>query len=77
MMEDMARDTAQPNLSPIETAHIAINIPPSNTLQQFSEIASPLLDKILNSKSQIHTLESLRDTPLPKLISGKAKIKLS
>lgn len=75
LLEEMAKGTAQPNLSPIEMANIKIKIPPTNILMNFSEIVSPIIDKILSNKRQIRTLEKLRDTLLPKLMSGKIRVK--
>ena len=75
LLEEIAKGTAQPNLSPIETANIAIKIPPNSTLLNFSIVATPLIKKVLANKQQIRTLENLRDTLLPKLMSGKVRVK--
>ena len=75
MLKDMSKGTAQANLSLIETADIKIQIPPEKLLKLFSEIATPFLKKVLKNKTQIQTLEKLRNSLLPKLISGKIRIK--
>jgi type I restriction enzyme S subunit len=70
----MSRGTAQLNLSPVETKNIKINLPPSDTLESFYSQAEPLMEKITENYQQIQTLTTLRDTLLPRLISGKVKV---
>ncbi|RKX64348.1 restriction endonuclease subunit S, partial [candidate division TA06 bacterium] len=43
---------------------------------QFTEIVRPIEVKIQANKQQIRTLEKLRDTLLPKLMSGEVRVKL-
>jgi len=43
-------------------------------VKQFNEQANVLLKKINKNKEQIKTLESMRDTLLPKLMSGEMRI---
>jgi type I restriction enzyme, S subunit len=76
MLEEMAKGTAQANLSPIETAKMGISIPSIAALESFSERVTPCLTKVLNNKAQIKTLEKLRDTLLPKLMSGEIRVKV-
>jgi type I restriction enzyme S subunit len=45
-------------------------VPPKNIHQTFSHISEPLFQKIVLNNSQIRTLSRLRDTLLPKLMSG-------
>jgi len=47
-----------------------------NYIKEFNKIIDPIFDKILQNKKQIHTLEQLRDTLLPKLMSGEVRVKL-
>ncbi len=75
LLEEMAKGTAQPNLSPVETAQMEILIPSSDKLEFFSDVANPLIQKLLNNRIQIRTLEKLRDTLLPKLMSGEVRVK--
>ena len=74
VLEEMAKGTAQANLSPIETAKLEILLPPEPLLEKFSKVATPLLNKILENKVSIRTLEKLRDTLLPKLMSGEVRV---
>ncbi len=70
-MVGISKGTAQKNLSPIETGKLKIKIPPTNIMSQFEEIAIDLLNMIVSNNEQIQTLTSLRDSLLPKLISGE------
>ena len=73
-MVGISKGTAQKNLSPIETGKLKIKIPPTNIMSQFEEIAIDLLNMIVSNNEQIQTLTSLRDSLLPKLISGDIKV---
>lgn len=69
-MVGISKGTAQKNLSPIETGKLKIKIPPTNIMGQFEEIAINLLNMIVSNNEQSQTLTGLRDSLLPKLISG-------
>ena len=73
-MVGISKGTAQKNLSPIETGKLKIKIPPTNIMSQFEEIAIDLLNMIVSNNEQIQTLTSLRDSLLPKLISGEVEV---
>ena len=73
-MVGISKGTAQKNLSPIETGKLKIKIPPTNIMSQFEESAMDLLDMIVSNNEQIQTLISLRDSLLPKLISGEIEV---
>ncbi len=45
------------------------------TLFKFNEIVKPLFYKYQQNREQIQTLENLRDTLLPKLMSGEVRVK--
>ena len=74
MLEEMAKGTAQANLSPVEMANMAIQIPPDDVLSDFGLAATPMLKKLLFNKREIKTLEKLRDSLLPKLMSGEVRV---
>lgn len=50
-------------------------LPPPAILEAFSRVVDPLFDRIRAIAAQSHTLRDLRDTLLPKLISGELRIK--
>ena len=49
-------------------------LPPQELIKQFDHEAKPMNDKIIENCTQIQTLESLRDTLLPKFMSGDARM---
>ncbi len=75
ILEELAKGTAQANLSPIEMGEISIQIPPDYILMKYSDDATPLIHKVLQNKKQINTLTHFRDTMLPKLMSGEVRVK--
>ena len=52
-----------------------VMLPPKNEIIKFEGNVSPYFKKMFSNKSQIQTLEKLRDTLLPKLISGQVRVK--
>ena len=49
-------------------------VPPSKVVQQFMEVASVLFEKLIENEKQAQTLATLRDTLLPRLISGQLRL---
>lgn len=49
-------------------------VPPPDKLAAMTEIMAPLLDKKIENSKQMRTLENLRDTLLPKLMSGEVRV---
>ena len=49
-------------------------VPSKETLIEFEELSNSILDKIIKNSKENHTLTNLRDTLLPKLISGELTI---
>jgi type I restriction enzyme S subunit len=49
-------------------------VPTENELAKMSESMQPLWEKLIANQTQIHTLEKLRDTLLPKLMSGEVRM---
>jgi len=51
---------------------------PSNTeINEFEDSVSPFFQRICQNKMQIRTLEKLRDTLLPKLMSGEVRVRFT
>jgi type I restriction enzyme S subunit len=51
-----------------------ITMPSSEVLKRFGTIANPIYNRFVKNKQQIQTLANLRDTLLPRLISGQLRI---
>lgn len=72
-LETIAKGTAQLNLSPIETLKLTIPYEESSAIQ-LSQLLEPLYRKIINNNQESYSFALLRDTLLPKLMSGKLDI---
>ncbi|SHE42316.1 type I restriction enzyme, S subunit [Atopostipes suicloacalis DSM 15692] len=55
---------------------IKIPIPNDEILKQFSQVVEPMYKKIINSRIQNQKLSEIRNTLLPKLMSGEVRIPL-
>ncbi len=64
-----------PSLKPLDIASIQFRLPPKEKIGGFAALASISWDKIEKNYNQIRTLEKLRDTLLPKLMSGEVRVK--
>jgi len=53
-----------------------IVIPPTELVIKFQKEVKPLDDKVIQNTFQIKTLENMRDTLLPKLMSGEVRISI-
>jgi type I restriction enzyme S subunit len=51
-----------------------IKIAPNAKLQEFNRFLMPIILKTRANQIQIRTLEKLRDTLLPKLMSGEVRV---
>ncbi|MEA3437731.1 MAG: restriction endonuclease subunit S, partial [Thermodesulfobacteriota bacterium] len=54
---------------------IVFDVPPLNLLLEFNKVIHTYFQKIKNNMLQIRTLEKLRDTLLPKLMTGEVSVK--
>ena len=48
--------------------------PPPNLLARFEEIVSPIFEQMVEATNRSQTLATLRDTLLPRLISGQLRL---
>ena len=70
----LSKGSAQLNLSPVETLAQTEPFPDDSSINNYCEVVSPFLSKIMKNKTQIRTLTALRDSLLPKLMSGEIRI---
>ena len=66
-----------PSLKPSDIGLITFLFPPEAKLNEFAIIAKTAWGKIENNHIQIRTLETLRNTLLPKLMSGEVRVALA
>lgn len=62
------------SISKADFQALSITIPPPNFVYKFQNEVKPIDDKVIKNTVQIHTLEKLRDTLLPKLMNGEVRI---
>jgi len=66
----IAKGTAQQNLSPIETLNTKISLDLVK-VEKYVEVATPLFNNIVGNMQESARLAELRDSLLPKLMSGE------
>ncbi|MCY4358857.1 MAG: restriction endonuclease subunit S [Gammaproteobacteria bacterium] len=71
---NLGTGSAQANVSPRDILGISLILPPAELRRMFAQIVSPIIKRILISCSEAHNISKLRDTLLPKLISGELRI---
>lgn len=54
---------------------INLRVPPESGIREFNQLVMPLFEKILFNTQQLNKLRLLRDTLLPKLMSGQVRVK--
>ena len=74
LLINMAKGSAQPNLSPVETGKIEFAVPSRDLLDDFSKAVTPIYQKIVGNINENQKLASLRDLLLPKLMSGEIRV---
>lgn len=52
-----------------------VAVPPLKLMKKADELIGPLIDSLINKNIQSHNLSSIRDSLLPKLMSGKIRVK--
>jgi len=62
------------SISKADFEALEIVIPPNELVDKYQAEVKPIDDKVISNTIQIHTLEKLRDTLLPKLMSGKVHV---
>lgn len=70
-----ATGSAQPNISATDIEKCPFVKLEKNDVEEYSKTLRPLFEKIIFNLGQIQTLKNMRDTLLPKLISGEIRIK--
>ncbi len=73
-LADYNAGSTQPLIRQSDIKEISILSPINAKLDIFEEQAKSFFMKIKSNNNQIHTLETLRDTLLPKLMSGEVRV---
>ncbi|MBW1940813.1 MAG: restriction endonuclease subunit S [Deltaproteobacteria bacterium] len=71
-----ASGTSVRHTSPTSICNYPFQVPPMKRIKEFDTIVNELISKVHKNQTQIRTLEKLRDTLLPKLMSGEIRVKI-
>jgi type I restriction enzyme S subunit len=74
LMIELAQKSAQPGLNQQDTKSIPILVPSEDALVAFAGLVDPFLRAIMRNSNKNKTLQGIRDSLLPKLISGELNI---
>ncbi len=75
-IDEIITGAVQPKINQENLRKLEFPAFPESLVGKFNIITEPLFNKIKQNRSQIRTLEKLRDTLLPKLMSGEVRVKL-
>ena len=73
LIDGVTGGSAQRKFNKTDFKSIKLMMPPVNILIKFDRIVKPIFSKIEENRDEISRLTSLRDTLLPKLMSGELK----
>jgi type I restriction enzyme S subunit len=73
-LKRLASGSVQLNFGPVHLKQIIMVIPVHAILTRFTNITKLIYDQIVSNYSQIQTLSLIRDSLLPKLMSGKIRV---
>lgn len=75
-IDEIVTGAVQPKINQTNLKSLDFPKYPLDLIEQFNEQANIYLEKINQNKMQIKTLENMRDTLLPKLMSGEVRVKI-
>ena len=73
-LEEYNVGSTQPLIRQSDIKKIEISLPPKNKMNEFEKESELMLKKIWKNKIHIRTIEKMRDTLLPKLMSGEVRV---
>ena len=73
-IERIVTGAVQPKINQTNLKSLDFPVFPKTLVNEYKDIVTPHFDKINKNKTQIRTLESIRDTLLPKLMNGEVRI---
>ena len=73
-MDVIKKGAAQPFVSNGDIASLKMALPPDDLIGQFVDVCAPIFLRLSGLSSQVQTLTNLRDTLLPRLISGQLRL---
>lgn len=74
-INEIVTGAVQPKINQRNLKSLEFPIPPLELVEEFITVTEPMFAKVKANNNQIRTLEKLRDTLLPKLMSGAVRVK--
>ena len=74
LIQGIKGGSAQPKFNKTDFKNTSVLIPPKDTLIRFHETVAPMFETILQIQTETSRLADLRDTLLPKLMSGEVDV---
>ena len=65
---------AIPGINQADVREVPVLVPGKLVLDQFNEIAEALISRILSNAKEVRTYSELRDSLLPRLMSGRITV---
>jgi type I restriction enzyme, S subunit len=75
-IENLAGGSTYPEINKTSFRSIEIILPPKNAMKKFDEIADSIYEKIFQNELETKRLAEIRDSLLPKLMSGKIRVQI-
>ncbi len=69
-----SKATTMGHIKRSDLSNSMVVVPTEDALNELNQIMQPIIDKVILNNKQIYKLEKLRDTMLPKLISGDVRV---
>ena len=76
-LKSLASGSVQKNVGPTHLKKMRVLFPPYNCIERYEEIAGPFLQKVNIKRTDNAALAALRDTLLPRLVSGEVRVNVS
>jgi type I restriction enzyme, S subunit len=73
-LEAMASGSVQRNFGPMHLKQMKLLMPPYVVVKEYEDLCRPIYEQIVCCRAQSSSLAQLRDTLLPKLISGELRV---
>ena len=71
---DKQEGSAQPHIYPSHIMELEVPSFPNDMIANFENVVKPMFQKIKSNQTQIRTLTAMRDSLLPKLMSGEVRV---
>jgi type I restriction enzyme S subunit len=71
-----AKSTTMGHIKREDLSNVIVLTPTGQELSEMNVVMEPIIENLINNNKQIQTLSRLRDTLLPRLMSGEVRVKI-